>query len=120
MAPKNKDSGKGKGKAAAAAKDDDSKKDSGKGKGKGGLKPATSVNVRHILCEKHARKEEALVKIREGTKFDEVAREYSEDKARQGESGPRPAHLLLPLSILNILPHTRAQAAASGGRRAGA
>ena len=50
------------------------------------LKPATSINVRHILCEKHSKKEEALAKLREGAKFDEVAREYSEDKARQGGS----------------------------------
>jgi hypothetical protein len=35
-------------------------------------------------CEKHARKEEAMEKLRNGTKFDEVAREFSEDKARQG------------------------------------
>lgn len=48
------------------------------------LKPATSINVRHILCEKHSKKEEALAKLNEGAKFDEVAREFSEDKARQG------------------------------------
>lgn len=70
------------------------------------VKPAQSINVRHILvreafsddcvhssiptdmiphqCEKHSKKEEALAKIRSGTKFDEVAREFSEDKARQG------------------------------------
>jgi NIMA-interacting peptidyl-prolyl cis-trans isomerase 4 len=50
------------------------------------LKPATAINVRHILCEKHSKKEEALQKLRDGTKFDEVAREFSEDKARQGGS----------------------------------
>lgn len=72
MAPKNK--GKG--------KDSGDPKDGGSGKSK--LKPATSINVRHILCEKHAKKEEALEKIRNGAKFDEVAREMSEDKARQG------------------------------------
>jgi NIMA-interacting peptidyl-prolyl cis-trans isomerase 4 len=66
MAPKNK--------AKAPAGDKDKSK----------LKPATSVNVRHILCEKHAKKEEALEKLRNGAKFDEVAREMSEDKARQG------------------------------------
>lgn len=47
-------------------------------------KGAQSINVRHILCEKHAKKEEALAKINGGVKFDEVARSYSEDKARQG------------------------------------
>lgn len=36
-------------------------------------------------CEKHAKKEEALAKLNDGVKFDEVAREFSEDKARQGE-----------------------------------
>lgn len=72
MAPKNK--GKG--------KDSGDSKDAGDGKSK--LKPATSINVRHILCEKHSKKEEALEKIRNGAKFDEVAREMSEDKARQG------------------------------------
>lgn len=48
------------------------------------LKPATSINVRHILCEKHSVKEKALALLAEGKKFDEVARELSEDKARQG------------------------------------
>lgn len=41
-----------------------------------------------MKCEKHSKKEEALAKIREGAKFDEVAREYSEDKARQGIFNP--------------------------------
>ncbi|KAL0932010.1 peptidyl-prolyl cis-trans isomerase PIN4 [Colletotrichum truncatum] len=74
------------------------KKDGGKsaggkkgGKGeseeKGGkVKGAQSINVRHILCEKHGKKEEALAKLKDGAKFDEVAREFSEDKARQGGS----------------------------------
>ncbi|GAB7353129.1 hypothetical protein MBLNU459_g3667t2 [Dothideomycetes sp. NU459] len=44
---------------------------------------AQSINVRHILCEKHAKKEEAVAKLNAGVKFDEVAREFSEDKARQ-------------------------------------
>lgn len=70
---------KGKGKAGG--------KDSGD-KGSGKLKPATSINVRHILCEKHSKKEEALAKLRDGAKFDDVAREFSEDKARQGEWQP--------------------------------
>ncbi|GIK02421.1 peptidyl-prolyl cis-trans isomerase pin4 [Aspergillus viridinutans] len=81
MAPKNNAKGgdkKGKGKDASDG-------DKGKGGGKG-LKPATSINVRHILCEKFSKKEEALEKLRNGAKFDDVAREYSEDKARQGGS----------------------------------
>lgn len=72
MAPKNKGKGKDKDKDA----DDSSSKSK--------LKAATSINVRHILCEKHSKKEEALEKIKNGAKFDEVAREMSEDKARQG------------------------------------
>jgi parvulin-like peptidyl-prolyl isomerase len=52
------------------------------------LKPATAINARHILCAKHSRKEEALAELRAGKKFDEVAREFSEDKARQGIPAP--------------------------------
>lgn len=73
MAPKGKGGDKGKGK-------DSGGKDSGSK-----VKGAQSINVRHILCEKHAKKEEAVAKLNAGTKFDEVAREFSEDKARQGK-----------------------------------
>ncbi|KAI0834929.1 FKBP-like protein [Hypoxylon sp. FL0890] len=65
-------------------------KDPGKGKDdkKGGkVKGAQGVVVRHILCEKHSKKEEALAKIRENPTLDNfisVARTYSEDKAKQG------------------------------------
>jgi len=55
-------------------------------KGKGGLKAATAVNVRHILCEKFAKATEALQKIQEGQSFSKVAQEYSEDKAKAGGS----------------------------------
>ena len=95
MAPKSKDSGKSAGKGKGKAKDDAGSTESGK------LKAAQSLNARHILvcpesagfcartdstqCEKHSKKEEALAKLREGVKFDEVAREFSEDKARQGK-----------------------------------
>ncbi|KAG4433114.1 Peptidyl-prolyl cis-trans isomerase pin4 [Cadophora sp. M221] len=65
--------GKGKGKSA------DEKEEKG-----GKVKGAQFVNVRHILCEKHAKKEEALEKLKGGAKFDEVAKEFSEDKARAG------------------------------------
>ncbi|KAI6124408.1 FKBP-like protein [Pisolithus croceorrhizus] len=51
------------------------------------LKPATAVNVRHILCEKHSRAMEALEKIQGGQRFDKVAQEYSEDKAKRFEAG---------------------------------
>ena len=47
-------------------------------------KGGTSVKVRHILCEKQSKCLEALEKIKAGAKFDEIARQYSEDKARQG------------------------------------
>lgn len=67
-------SSKGKGKDAASKDEPKDKK----------LKAANSINVRHILCEKHSKKEEALEKLKNGAKFDEVAREMSEDKARQG------------------------------------
>ncbi|EIN08398.1 FKBP-like protein, partial [Punctularia strigosozonata HHB-11173 SS5] len=49
-------------------------------------KPATAVNVRHILCEKHSKATEALEKIQNGERFDKVAQEYSEDKAKAGGS----------------------------------
>lgn len=44
------------------------------------------LKVRHILCEKHSKIMEAMEKLREGQKFNEVASTYSEDKARQGVS----------------------------------
>ncbi|EPB84265.1 peptidyl-prolyl cis-trans isomerase NIMA-interacting 4 [Mucor circinelloides 1006PhL] len=58
---------------------DKEKKDDGK------LKPAQSVKVRHILCEKHSKAMEALAKIKEeNMRFDKVAEQYSEDKAKAG------------------------------------
>ncbi|KAK0933660.1 Peptidyl-prolyl cis-trans isomerase pin4 [Friedmanniomyces endolithicus] len=70
MAPKPKD----KSKAKEAATD----------KGGKAAKAAQQINVRHILCEKHGKKEEALAKLNSGASFDSVAREFSEDKARSG------------------------------------
>jgi len=65
----------------------DGKQATGKqGKDSGSLKAATAVNVRHILCEKHSKATEALGKIQEGQRFDKVAQEYSEDKAKAGGS----------------------------------
>ncbi|KFH48921.1 Peptidyl-prolyl cis-trans isomerase-like protein [Hapsidospora chrysogenum ATCC 11550] len=78
MAKNDKKGGGGKGKGGGGG----GEKDTGSGKAKG----AQTINVRHILCEKHSKKEEALAKLNEGVKFDEVARNYSEDKARQGGS----------------------------------
>lgn len=61
--------------ASAAAASSGGEKKSGGG---------TSVKVRHILCEKQSKCLEALEKIKAGQKFDEIARQYSEDKARSG------------------------------------
>ncbi|EMF16695.1 FKBP-like protein [Sphaerulina musiva SO2202] len=85
MAPK----GKG---AADKGKSKDSKDGGGKA-----AKAAQTINVRHILCEKHAKKQEALAKLNAGAKFDEVAREFSEDKARTGGAlGWKTKEALLP------------------------
>ena len=76
---------KGKAKADNKAKSDAK---AGPAKESGGGKPKTgmSVNSRHILCEKFSKKEEALRKLEEGVPFSEVAKIWSEDKARQGGS----------------------------------
>ncbi|CAG2115715.1 unnamed protein product [Medioppia subpectinata] len=58
-------------------------KDGAKG-GKEEKKGGTAIKVRHILCEKQSKALEALEKIRAGNKFNEVAQQYSEDKARNG------------------------------------
>lgn len=42
------------------------------------------MKVRHILCEKQSKILEALEKLKAGQKFNEVATNYSEDKARNG------------------------------------
>ncbi|KAK9470841.1 uncharacterized protein V1510DRAFT_404702 [Dipodascopsis tothii] len=78
MAPKGKakagdKAGKANDKAGKADKADDKK-----------LKAANVIKTRHILCEKHSKAMEALEKLAGGAKFDAVAREYSEDKARVG------------------------------------
>ncbi|AAZ10344.1 peptidyl-prolyl cis-trans isomerase NIMA-interacting 4, putative [Trypanosoma brucei brucei TREU927] len=55
-----------------------------KGKDTSGGSGYTKVKVRHILCEKLSRALEALEKIKAGESFANVARDYSEDKARSG------------------------------------
>ena len=50
------------------------------------LKPANSVKVRHILCEKHGKIMEAMTELKAGVAFNQVATKYSEDKAKQGGS----------------------------------
>lgn len=119
----------GKGKQDGKASDKGSGGKAGKGKEKekekdSKPKGAMSINVRHILvrlpahklqarrtarddltphlkCEKHSKKEEALAKLREGVKFDEVAREFSEDKARQGERETTRSYRCALWTILN-------------------
>ncbi|KAF2716248.1 FKBP-like protein [Polychaeton citri CBS 116435] len=89
MAPK----GKGGADKGGKGKDEAAGSKGGASKQKG----AQSINVRHILCAKHSKKEEALAKLNSGSKFDEVAREFSEDKARQGGSlGWKTKGALLP------------------------
>ncbi|XP_074657732.1 peptidyl-prolyl cis-trans isomerase NIMA-interacting 4-like [Tubulanus polymorphus] len=85
MPPKGKSGAKGgkaaggKGGAKGGAGDEEEK-----GKGGKQTKGGTAVKVRHILCEKHSKVMEAMEKIKSGMKFNEVAAQYSEDKARQG------------------------------------
>ncbi|XP_013382651.1 peptidyl-prolyl cis-trans isomerase NIMA-interacting 4-like [Lingula anatina] len=78
--PKNKGGG-GKGGGGKGAEKESSGAEGGKGKqSKGG----TAVKVRHILCEKQSKVLEAMEKLKSGMKFNEVAAQYSEDKARSG------------------------------------
>lgn len=49
-------------------------------------KGCTKIKVRHILCEKQSKIMEALAKLNEGKPFNQVAAEYSEDKASSGGS----------------------------------
>lgn len=65
---------KGGGGGGATGKED--KKDAKEAKG------GNAVNVRHILCEKQSKILEAMEKLKGGMKFNEVAAQYSEDKAR--------------------------------------
>uniref|UniRef100_A0A8C3YC81 peptidylprolyl isomerase n=1 Tax=Catagonus wagneri TaxID=51154 RepID=A0A8C3YC81_9CETA len=65
------------GKVASGSDSADKKPQGPKGGG-------NAVKVRHILCEKHGKILEAMEKLKSGMKFNEVAAQYSEDKARQG------------------------------------
>lgn len=40
--------------------------------------------LRHILCEKQSKSQQALERLQAGEAFDKVAAELSEDKARSG------------------------------------
>jgi len=44
----------------------------------------TKVKCRHILCEKLSKINEALEELKTGAAFAEVAKKFSEDKARHG------------------------------------
>ena len=55
-------------------------------KGQKGLKPSTSIKVRHILTEKASTSQAALEEIQKGNSFASVAAKYSIDKARSGGS----------------------------------
>lgn len=68
MAPK-----KGKSAGGGAASDDSKT-----------LKVANSLKVRHILCEKQSKALQAIERLRAGDKFNVVASELSEDKAKTG------------------------------------
>ena len=72
-----------KGGKPAAGKGKDAGKDAGKDEK---LKGCTKVKVRHILCEKQSKILEALAKLDAGEAFNQVATQYSEDKASSGGS----------------------------------
>ncbi|KAA0192140.1 hypothetical protein HAZT_HAZT005154 [Hyalella azteca] len=80
MPPKKGD--KGGNKTEKGNKADKNKSESGPSKEKKG--GTSSVKVRHILCEKQSKILEAMEKLKAGMKFNEVAAQYSEDKARSG------------------------------------
>ncbi|KAK6851774.1 Peptidyl-prolyl cis-trans isomerase- PpiC-type [Apiospora arundinis] len=127
------------------ADDNKSKKDTkavdGKGKGgKGGgteqkaapVKGAQSAKVRHILCAKFSKKEEALalligddVDAKDRPTFSTVAQQYSEDKAKQGGLLPTlikgltpydPAFMEVAFSLPECKPDDKAKYAASIGQ----
>ncbi|PUU75624.1 hypothetical protein B9Z19DRAFT_993721, partial [Tuber borchii] len=50
------------------------------------LKPPSSINVPHILCENHSKMETALERLTNREKFGVAAGELSEDKASKGGS----------------------------------
>ncbi|XP_035565625.2 peptidyl-prolyl cis-trans isomerase NIMA-interacting 4-like isoform X2 [Canis lupus familiaris] len=79
MPPKEK-SGSRKGRKGGAASGSDSSDKKAQGPKGGG----NTIKVRHFLCEKHGKIMEAMEKLKSGMRFNEVATQYSEDKARQG------------------------------------
>ena len=65
-----------------AAKSDDNKNESKNAKDKAGT--GSAVKVRHILCSKQSKALEAIARLANGEKFNVVAQEMSEDKAKSG------------------------------------
>lgn len=66
----------------SSSDDKNSKGDSKKTKDKAGT--GTAVKVRHILCTKQSKALEAIARLQNGEKFNVVATEMSEDKAKSG------------------------------------
>lgn len=75
MGPKKAPAGKGKpaGEGSEGKKGKEAKAGTG-----------TSVKVRHILCSKQSKALEAITRLNNGDKFNVVAQEMSEDKAKSG------------------------------------
>lgn len=71
---------------AKGKSDDKSGESSGgkKGAGKDKTGAGTAVKVRHILCSKQSKALEAIQRLNNGEKFNVVAQEMSEDKAKSG------------------------------------
>jgi NIMA-interacting peptidyl-prolyl cis-trans isomerase 4 len=76
MGPKKQSKGSS-GDAKGNAKDDTKKNKEKTGSG-------TAVKVRHILCSKQSKALEAIARLNNGEKFNVVASEMSEDKAKSG------------------------------------
>ena len=58
--------------------------------------------VRHILCEKQSKALEAIEKLKSGTRFNEVASTYSEDKARSGVRTVKLLNFRKPENFCNL------------------
>ncbi|KAL5967396.1 Peptidyl-prolyl cis-tran isomerase NIMA-interacting 4, partial [Taenia solium] len=76
--------GGGSGAKAGASGSGSKKGDAAEGSSKASAKGGNSVKVRHILCEKQSKALEAIEQLKSGQKFNTVAEQYSEDKARSG------------------------------------
>ena len=81
--PKGGAKGSSGGKKGKGAEKDGSSKGAEKSP-KGASGGGTSVKVRHILCEKYSKVTEAMSRLNDGAPFNDVAANFSEDKARHG------------------------------------